>query len=72
MHTIEQLHKAGQVTAPEERQVLENVCNLLSDADLEHIRARSLAAELARIWAGLHDDTWVWGSMFVNESCNMM
>lgn len=68
VHTIEQLQNAGQVTAPDERQVLQNVRHLLDDVDLERTGARSLAAELARVWAGLHDDTWVWGSKSVKES----
>ncbi|KAK7425139.1 hypothetical protein QQX98_000053 [Neonectria punicea] len=61
VHTIEQLQNMSEATAPEEGQVLENVRHLLSEVDIECSRACSLAAELARVWAGLYDDTWVWG-----------
>ncbi|KAL6351897.1 hypothetical protein LRP88_14709 [Fusarium phalaenopsidis] len=65
VHTIEQLHRQGESTAPEERQVLENVRHLLNEGDIECTRTCSLAAELARAWAGLYDDTWVWGGAYV-------
>ncbi|KAJ3536491.1 hypothetical protein NM208_g6688 [Fusarium decemcellulare] len=68
VHTVEQLQESGQGTAPEERQVLQNVRQLLSEIETEHARPHSLAAELARVWAGLYDDTWVWGGVYTDFS----
>ncbi|KAF4996668.1 hypothetical protein FDECE_12346 [Fusarium decemcellulare] len=61
VHTVESMQISDAPIAPEEKQVLENVCHLLSQIDIECSRHRSLAAELARVWAGIYDDTWVWG-----------
>uniref|UniRef100_A0A0B7K3E6 Xylanolytic transcriptional activator regulatory domain-containing protein n=2 Tax=Bionectria ochroleuca TaxID=29856 RepID=A0A0B7K3E6_BIOOC len=61
VHAIETLQESGQATALEEKQVLQNVRHLLSEVESEHARAHSLAAALARVWANLYDDTWVWG-----------
>ncbi|KAI9159181.1 Zinc finger protein [Paramyrothecium foliicola] len=61
VHTIECAHESGLMVTPEERQVLNNICQVLADVDIECSEAQSVAAELARAWAGLFDDTWVWG-----------
>lgn len=63
VHTVERLQMMGGITAPEERQVLVNVRHLLGKIDIDWSRCQSIAAELARVWAGLYDDTWVWGGM---------
>lgn len=46
-----------------EAQTMQTVRNLLAEVDDEaadQVNA-SLAAKLARYWAGFYDDTWVWG-----------
>ncbi|RDL40262.1 uncharacterized protein BP5553_00241 [Venustampulla echinocandica] len=45
----------------EERQILEDVIDLLSSADISFDGSTSLAAKVIRLWADFFDDTWVWG-----------
>ncbi|PNP80132.1 hypothetical protein FNYG_06500 [Fusarium nygamai] len=61
VHTIEQLQKTGNAVTSEEGQVLDNIRRLLKEIDMDCSQDFSLSAELARIWASLFDDTWVWG-----------
>ena len=46
-----------------EGQTMQAIKNLLSEVEdgLETEEDCSLAASLARYWAGFYDDTWVWG-----------
>lgn len=46
-----------------ESQTMETIRNLLSDLEdsSDGQGDLSLAAKLARHWAGFYDDTWVWG-----------
>ncbi|KAI9148992.1 Early growth response protein 3 [Paramyrothecium foliicola] len=59
--TIECVQNAGGLTTSEEAQVLKDVRELLGNFDFDRSLVRPLAADLARMWAGLYDDTWVWG-----------
>ncbi|KAI3551470.1 hypothetical protein CABS03_01528 [Colletotrichum abscissum] len=61
VHTVECLQSTSGKTTPEETKVLDNVRYLLSQIDVDRSPSCSLAADLARVWAGLYDDTWVWG-----------
>ena len=42
---------------------MQAIRNLLSELEdgLDNETGPSLAAKLARYWAGFYDDTWVWG-----------
>jgi hypothetical protein len=51
----------------EERQILDNLVDLLSDADITYAKNASLAAEVIKLWADFFDDTWVWGSTFSHK-----
>ncbi|KIW74395.1 hypothetical protein Z517_12335 [Fonsecaea pedrosoi CBS 271.37] len=46
-----------------ETQTMQSIRNLLLDLEdvLDNGAGPSLAAKLARYWAGFYDDTWVWG-----------
>jgi len=44
-----------------EAQNLRNFKTLLSEVDSDYDGSGSLAGEVARVWAGFLDDTWVWG-----------
>lgn len=62
MHAIEtQRHLPGREPNEAEQQNLENFRCLLDEVDSEYCDTGSMAAEVARIWAGFLDDTWVWG-----------
>lgn len=45
----------------DEMRNLDNFRELLSEVDSGYTGCGSLAGEVARIWAGFLDDTWVWG-----------
>ncbi|KXH26408.1 hypothetical protein CSAL01_04389 [Colletotrichum salicis] len=61
VHTVECLQSTNGETTPGELKVLDNVRYLLGQIDVDCSQSCSLAADLARVWAGLYDDTWVWG-----------
>jgi hypothetical protein len=46
-----------------EDQTMQAIRNLVSEVEdgLDTEAGSSLAAALARYWAGFYDDTWVWG-----------
>ena len=46
-----------------EAQTMQAIRNLLSEVEdgFDTQVESSLAAKLARYWAGFYDDTWVWG-----------
>lgn len=49
----------------EERRVLEDLVEVLADADITYDGSTSLAAEVVKLWADFFDDTWVWGSKYL-------
>ena len=62
MHAIEtQRHLPGRQPNEAEQQNLDNFRSLLEEVDSEYCDTGSMAAEVARTWAGFLDDTWVWG-----------
>ncbi|KAL2881476.1 hypothetical protein SGCOL_003042 [Colletotrichum sp. CLE4] len=61
VHTVECLQSTNGETTSGELKVLGNVRYLLGQIDVDCSQSCSLAADLARVWAGLYDDTWVWG-----------
>ncbi|KAF9879087.1 zinc finger protein [Colletotrichum karsti] len=61
VYAVECLRRANKPITPEERQVLDSVTRLLDEVDTRGCQRLSLAAELARMWASVYDDTWVWG-----------
>lgn len=67
VHTVECLQSTSGKTTPEETKVLDNVRYLLSQIDVDRSPSCSLAADLARVWAGLYDDTWVWGGEYYSD-----
>ncbi|OAL17720.1 hypothetical protein AYO22_11376 [Fonsecaea multimorphosa] len=66
VHAIEVETRSGpdcQSISELETQTMQAIRNLLSELEdgLDNETGSSLAAKLARYWAGFYDDTWVWG-----------
>ncbi|KAF3808534.1 hypothetical protein GCG54_00006399 [Colletotrichum gloeosporioides] len=61
LYAVECSYRTNEPVTPEEKQVLDSVRQLLSEVDSQKSQHLSLAAELARMWASIYDDTWVWG-----------
>ncbi|KAJ9603158.1 hypothetical protein H2200_012453 [Cladophialophora chaetospira] len=65
VHAIETETQSGKDSAMSEleAQTMQAIRNLLSEVEdgFDTQIESSLAAKLARYWAGFYDDTWVWG-----------
>lgn len=65
VHAIETETRSGKGNPINELEgkTMQAVRNLLSELEdgFEDEADPSLAAKLARYWAGFYDDTWVWG-----------
>lgn len=61
VNVLENLQLSGERIEHEEQGVYQEICDLVQEGDEAALASKSIAAELARIWAGFYDDTWVWG-----------
>jgi len=60
---MEILSERGDMITSAEQAVLTDVFNLLDELEPSLQEHTSAASELARMWAGFYEDTWVWGGM---------
>ena len=63
MHAVEKQSRNDWSEQEAEQQIVQDAYKILAEADMDLTENASLAAALARLWAGFYDDTWVWGSM---------
>jgi hypothetical protein len=61
LHAIELRQRQGLHVLDAETHIIQKVCSMLREEDDLVASKPSLAAALARSWAGYYDDTWVWG-----------
>jgi hypothetical protein len=61
MHAIEtDAHLPGRSANADEQRNIDNFRALLEEVDATYDAEGSMAAQVARTWAGFLDDTWVW------------
>lgn len=61
---MEKLDRKGASLTSSEREVLGKVRSLIEEEEYDQSYVL-LASNLARLWAGFYDDTWVWGGEFL-------
>ncbi|KAF8850170.1 hypothetical protein BDZ45DRAFT_708489 [Acephala macrosclerotiorum] len=61
LYAIEQRKGQGFTLQDAERQIVEKVLNMLTEESDLITTEQCLAAALARFWAGIYDEVWVWG-----------